>query len=129
MSDPAFDTATVISFKDIHTGNLGKMIILLTLNITMKEVGGASVIAIFTTRRSHGYVNTTTWLGISQIFLFLASNFNIFTTENRSRCNQDLNYPLLQFLGKELSSHWTNWYFIAESVTPSFRHNNGKYKS
>ena len=29
----------------------GKMIILLSLNITMKEVGGASVIAIFTTRR------------------------------------------------------------------------------
>ena len=81
------------------------MIILLSLNITMKEVGGASVIAIFTTRRSHGYINTTTWLGISQIFLFLAPNFNIFTTENRSRCNRDLNYPLLQFLGKELSSH------------------------
>ena len=35
--------------------------------------------------------NTTTWLGISQFFLFLAPNFNILTTENRSRCNRDLN--------------------------------------
>ena len=70
---------------------LGKMIISLSLNITMNRLGGASVIAIFTTRRSHGYVNTTTWLGISQFFLFLAPNFNILTTENRSRCNRDLN--------------------------------------
>ena len=69
----------------------GKMIISLSLNITMNRLGGASVIAIFTTRRSHGYVNTTTWLGISQFFLFLAPNFNILTTENRSRYNRDLN--------------------------------------
>ena len=69
----------------------GSMIISLSMNITMNRLGGASVIAIFTTRRSHGYVNTTTWLGISQFFLFLAPNFNILTTENRSRCNQDLN--------------------------------------
>ena len=69
----------------------GKMIISLSLNITMNRLGGASVITIFTTRRSHGYVNTTTWLGISQFFLFLAPNFNILTTENRSRCNRDLN--------------------------------------
>ena len=68
-----------------------KMIISLSMNITMNRLGGASVIAIFTTRRSHGYVNTTTWLGISQFFLFLAPNFNILTTENRSRCNRDLN--------------------------------------
>ena len=72
-----------------HSGQ--KMIISLSLNITMNRLGGASVIAIFTTRRSHGYVNTTTWLGISQFFLFLAPNFNILTTENRSRCNRDLN--------------------------------------
>ena len=70
---------------------VGSMIISLSLNITMNRLGGASVIAIFTTRRSHGYVNTTTWLGISQFFLFLAPNFNILTTENRSRCNRDLN--------------------------------------
>ena len=70
---------------------LGSMIISLSMNITMNQLGGASVIAIFTTRRSHGYVNTTTWLGISQFFLFLAPNFNILTTENRSRCNRDLN--------------------------------------
>ena len=70
---------------------LGSMIISLSLNITMNRLGGASVIAIFTTRRSHGYVNTTTWLGISQFFLFLAPNFDILTTENRSRCNRDLN--------------------------------------
>ena len=69
----------------------GKMIISLSLNITMNRLGGASVIAIFTTRRSHGYVNTTTWLGISQFFLFLVPNFNILTTENRSRYNRDLN--------------------------------------
>ena len=69
----------------------GSMIISLSMNITMNQLGGASVIAIFTTRRSHGYVNTTTWLGISQFFLFLAPNFNILTTENRSRCNRDLN--------------------------------------
>ena len=69
----------------------GSMIISLLMNITMNQLGGASVIAIFTTRRSHGYVNTTTWLGISQFFLFLAPNFNILTTENRSRCNRDLN--------------------------------------
>ena len=69
----------------------GKMIISLSLNITMNRLGGASVIAIFTTRRSHGYVNTTTWLGISQFFLFLVPNFNILTTENRSRSNRDLN--------------------------------------
>ena len=68
-----------------------KMIISLSMNITMNRLGGASVIAIFTTRRSHGYVNTTTWLGISQFFLFLAPNFNILTTENRSRSNRDLN--------------------------------------
>ena len=73
----------------------GKMILLLSLNITMNRVGGASVIAIFTTRRSHRYVNTTAWLGISQILFFLAPNFNILTTENRSRCNRDLNYPFL----------------------------------
>ena len=71
--------------------NIGSMIISLSMNITMNRLGGASVIAIFTTRRSHGYVNTTTWLGISQFFLFLAPNFNILTTENRSRCNRDLN--------------------------------------
>ena len=70
---------------------LGSMIISLSMNITMNQLGGASVIAIFTTRRSHGYVNMTTWLGISQFFLFLAPNFNILTTENRSRCNPDLN--------------------------------------
>ena len=69
----------------------GSMIISLLMNITMNQLGGASVIAIFTTPRSHGYVNTTTWLGISQFFLFLAPNFNILTTENRSRCNRDLN--------------------------------------
>ena len=69
----------------------GSMIISLLMNITMNQLGGASVIAIFTTRRSHGYVNTTTWLGISQFFLFLVPNFNILTTENRSRCNRDLN--------------------------------------
>ena len=69
----------------------GSMIISLSMNITMNRLGGASVIAIVTTRRSHGYVNTTTWLGISQFFLFLAPNFNILTTENRSRCNRDLN--------------------------------------
>ena len=73
------------------TVRLGSMIISLLMNITMNQLGGASVIAIFTTRRSHGYVNTTTWLGISQFFLFLAPNFNILTTENRSRCNRDLN--------------------------------------
>ena len=73
--------------ETLMTGNVGKMIISLSLNITMNQLGGASVIAIFTTRRSHGYVNTTTWLGISQFFLFLAPNFNILTTENRSRCN------------------------------------------
>ena len=67
------------------------MIISLSMNITMNQLGGASVIAIFTTQRSHGYVNTTTWLGISQFFLFLVPNFNILTTENRSRCNRDLN--------------------------------------
>ena len=72
-------------------GTHGKMIISLSLNITMNRLGGASVIAIFTTRPSHGYVNTTTWLGISQFFLFLVPNFNILTTENRSRCNRDLN--------------------------------------
>ena len=71
--------------------NDGSMIISLLMNITMNQLGGASVIAIFTTRRSHGYVNRTTWLGISQFFLFLAPNFNILTTENRSRCNRDLN--------------------------------------
>ena len=71
--------------------SFGSMIISLLMNITMNQLGGASVIAIFTTRRSHGYVNTTTWLGISQFFLFLAPNFNILTTENRSRCNRDLN--------------------------------------
>ena len=70
---------------------VGSMIISLSMNITMNRLGGASVIAIFTTRRSHGYVNTTTWLGISQFFLFLVPNFNILTTENRSRCNRDLN--------------------------------------
>ena len=69
----------------------GSMIISLLMNITMNQLGGASVIVIFTTRRSHGYVNTTTWLGISQFFLFLAPNFNILTTENRSICNRDLN--------------------------------------
>ena len=69
----------------------GSMIISLSMNITMNRLGGASVIAIFTTRRSHGYINTTTWLGISQFFLFLVPNFNILTTENRSRCNRDLN--------------------------------------
>ena len=69
----------------------GSMIISLSMNITMNRLGGASVITIFTIRRSHGYVNTTTWLGISQFFLFLAPNFNILTTENRSRCNRDLN--------------------------------------
>ena len=69
----------------------GSMIISLSMNITMNRLGGASVIAIFTTRRSHGYVNTTTWLGISQFFLFLVPNFNILTMENRSRCNRDLN--------------------------------------
>ena len=83
-----------IDSRDIlrrETGKGGSMIISLLLNITMNQMGGASVIAIFTTRRSHGYVNTTTWLGISQFFLFLAPNFNILTTENRSRCNRDLN--------------------------------------
>ena len=74
-----------------QAGVKGSMIISLSMNITMNRLGGASVIAIFTTRRPHGYVNTTTWLGISQFFLFLAPNFNILTTENRSRCNRDLN--------------------------------------
>ena len=76
-------------WEDMHS--VGSMIISLSMNITMNRLGGASVIAIFTTRRSHGYVNTTTWLGISQFFLFLVPNFNILTTENRSRCNRDLN--------------------------------------
>ena len=74
---------SIVSFANIP----GSLIISLSLNITMNQLGGASVIAIFTTRQSHGYVNTTTWLGISQFFLFLAPNFNILTTENRSRCN------------------------------------------
>ena len=48
----------------------GNITISLFMNITMNQLGGASVIAIFTTRRSHGYVNTTTWLGISQFSCF-----------------------------------------------------------
>ena len=79
------------SWRPLLGVTCGSMIISLLMNITMNQLGGASVIAIFTTRRSHGYVNTTTWLGISQFFLFLAPNFNILTTENRSICNRDLN--------------------------------------
>ena len=60
------------------TWKLGSMIISLSLNITMNRLGGASVIAIFTTRRSHGYVNTTTWLGISQFFCVFGAKFQYF---------------------------------------------------
>ena len=89
----AYGAVRDTAFQDVHvrSGKFGSMIISLLMNITMNQLGGASVIAIFTTRRSHGYVNTTTWLGISQFFLFLAPNFNILTTENRSICNRDLN--------------------------------------
>ena len=84
-------TFAICKYPEVHNENIGNITISLFMNITMNQLGGASVIAIFTTRRSHGYVNTTTWLGISQFFLFLAPNFNILTTENRSRCNRDLN--------------------------------------
>ena len=70
---------------------LGSMIISLLMNINLGHLGGASILRMFTTTRPHGSVNTTTWLGISQFFLFLAPNFNILTTENRSICNRDLN--------------------------------------
>ena len=69
----------------------GNMIISLLMNINLGHLGGASILRMFTTTRPHGSVNTTTWLGISQFFLFLAPNFNILTTENRSICNRDLN--------------------------------------
>ena len=69
----------------------GSMIISLLMNINLGHLGGASILRMFTTTRPHGSVNTTTWLGISQFFLFLAPNFNILTTENRSICNRDLN--------------------------------------
>ena len=90
-STPPLGVTTLETVMFLSTDTVGSMIISLSMNITMNQLGGASVIAIFTTRRSHGYVNTTTWLGISQFFLFLAPNFNILTTENRSRCNRDLN--------------------------------------
>ena len=69
----------------------GSMIISLLMNINLGHLGGASILRMFTTTRPHGSVNTTTWLGISQFFLFLAPNFNILTTENRSIYNRDLN--------------------------------------
>ena len=69
----------------------GSMIISLLMNINLGHLGGASILRMFTTTRPHGSVNTTTWLGISEFFLFLAPNFNILTTENRSICNRDLN--------------------------------------
>ena len=46
----------------------GKMIVCHSLNITIRRVGGVSLLRMFTTTRPHGYVNTTTWLGISQFF-------------------------------------------------------------
>ena len=69
------------------------MIISLLMNITSEgNLGGASIIADVYDYDDHmATVNTTTWLGISQFFLFLAPNFNILTTENRSICNRDLN--------------------------------------
>ena len=75
----------------VVTLQLGSMIISLLMNINLGHLGGASILRMFTTTRPHGSVNTTTWLGISQFFLFLAPNFNILTTENRSICNRDLN--------------------------------------
>ena len=68
----------LIAEAKIYTSLAGSMIISLLMNITMNQLGGASVIAIFTTRRSHGYVNTTTWLGISQFFLFFGAKFQYF---------------------------------------------------
>ena len=52
----------------METGLEGKMIICHFMNITIRLLGGVSILGMFTTTRSHGYVNTTTWLGISQFF-------------------------------------------------------------
>ena len=46
----------------------GKMIICHFMNITIRLLGGVAILGMFTTIRSHGYVNMTTWLGISQFF-------------------------------------------------------------
>ena len=51
----------------LMTGH-GKMIVCPSLNITIRRLGGVSILRMFTTTRPHGYVNMTTWLGISQFF-------------------------------------------------------------
>ena len=47
---------------------MGKMIVCPLLNITIRPLGRVSILPMFTTTQPHGYVNTTTWLGISQFF-------------------------------------------------------------
>ena len=47
---------------------VGKMIVCPSMNITNRHLGRVSILGMFTTTRPHGYVNTTTWLGISQFF-------------------------------------------------------------
>ena len=50
------------------TGQHEKMIICPSLNITIRRLGGVSILQMFMTTWPHGYINMTTWLGISQFF-------------------------------------------------------------
>ena len=55
---------------------MGKMIVCPSLNITIRRLGGVSILRMFRTTRPHGYVNTTTWLGISQFLGGLSLHLN-----------------------------------------------------
>ena len=60
-----------IDYKILHSTSVymqGTITVCHFMNITIRLLGGVSILGMFTMTRSHGYVNTTTWLGISQFF-------------------------------------------------------------
>ena len=66
------------------------MIVCPSMNITIRRLGGVSILGMFMTTRPHGYINDH-MARYFPIFLTFGARFQFLTTEARSRYNLHLN--------------------------------------